>query len=164
MVLSGSAKPRDGHPGASSGSGLVEVLEDRIEEGEDRVAGDDARGEDLHVALPARAAQLLPNQPAEDARQHSPARHRERDQQAGGEEHADLPLRAADKLQDRAGELEASIERLETEIAGIESQLADFKSVEETMRLTELLDQRRRELTSAMEEWEEVSETIEANS
>ena len=68
------------------------------------------------------------------------------------------------KLQDRAGELESEIERLEAEVATLETALSDFRSVEETMRTNETLEQRRKELSAAMEEWEQVSETIEANS
>ena len=50
----------------------------------------------------------------------------------------------------------------ESEIAGYEAQLANFVSVEETQRTTELLESRRSDLTARMAEWEEVAEMIEA--
>src|SRR6516162_3395481 len=70
----------------------------------DCVASDDARHEDLHIALAARAAEFLPDEPAEYACQHRPPRHREGDQQAGCEEHADLALGSAEELQNGAGD------------------------------------------------------------
>ena len=50
---------------------------------------------------------------------------------------------------------------LESEIAQHEAALADFKSVEETMRLTELVAARRTELEARVAEWEELSAEIE---
>jgi ATP-binding cassette subfamily F protein 3 len=67
------------------------------------------------------------------------------------------------QLKERAQALEEEIARLEAEIAGYEAALADFKSAGETIRLSALLDARRGELESAMDQWEEVSTLIEAN-
>jgi hypothetical protein len=53
---------------------------------------------------------------------------------------------------------------METEIAEHEAALGNFVSVEETQRLTDLLDARRNDLAAIMAEWEEVANTIEANS
>jgi len=50
---------------------------------------------------------------------------------------------------------------LESEIAQHEEALADFKSVEETMRLTELLGARRKDLDTRVAEWEELSASLE---
>ncbi len=68
------------------------------------------------------------------------------------------------KLQDRASELESRIASLESEIAAIELSLSDFNGVEEALQNTQRLDQHRATLAAALKEWEEVSETIEANS
>jgi ATP-binding cassette subfamily F protein 3 len=67
------------------------------------------------------------------------------------------------QMQDRQNEIEEEVARLEAEIAGYESELANFKSAEETIRLTELLDARRKELDGRMAEWEEVSAAIQEN-
>jgi hypothetical protein len=40
--------------------------------------------------------------------------------------------------------------------------MSDFKSVEETMRLTELVSLKRSELESRVAEWEELSAGLEA--
>jgi ATP-binding cassette subfamily F protein 3 len=67
------------------------------------------------------------------------------------------------KMRDRCGEIEREIARAESEIAGFEAALGNFVSTEETVRVSNLLDQRRRELSGLLAEWETVSETIEAN-
>jgi hypothetical protein len=64
------------------------------------------------------------------------------------------------KLQDRARELESRIAALETEIAGDEESLANFVSVEETMRISSQLEKRRAELEALLQEWEEVSQEV----
>jgi ATP-binding cassette subfamily F protein 3 len=66
------------------------------------------------------------------------------------------------QMQERVAEIEATVAKLEAEIADTESALGSFVSVEETMRLTQLLETRRAELAKMMEEWEELSSTIEA--
>ncbi len=67
------------------------------------------------------------------------------------------------KLQDRLREVETEVASLESEIAQHEAALADFKSVEETMRLTELVSARRSELETRVAEWEELSAALEAS-
>jgi len=56
------------------------------------------------------------------------------------------------------------VTKLEAEIADYEAALGNFVSVEETQRVSGLLDARRRDLASLLAEWEEVAQTIEANS
>jgi ATP-binding cassette subfamily F protein 3 len=68
------------------------------------------------------------------------------------------------QMQDRRGTIEEEVAKAETEIAEYESALSDFKSMDETMRLTGLLDTRRKELESLLAEWEDVSSAIEMNS
>ena len=50
---------------------------------------------------------------------------------------------------------------LESEIEQHEAALADFKSVEETMRLTAALTARRNDLEQSVAEWEELSAEME---
>jgi ATP-binding cassette subfamily F protein 3 len=65
------------------------------------------------------------------------------------------------QLRDRATEVEAEIASLEADIAGHEAALADFKSAEESIRVSALLDDRRRRLAALLAEWETVSQQIE---
>jgi ATP-binding cassette subfamily F protein 3 len=53
---------------------------------------------------------------------------------------------------------------LEVEIADYEAALGSFVSTEETRRVTELLNARRADLEALLGEWEEVAQSIEANS
>ena len=66
------------------------------------------------------------------------------------------------KLQDRLKEVEQKVASLESEIAKHETALADFKSVDETLRLNDLVTARRRELESRVAEWEELSAEVES--
>jgi ATP-binding cassette subfamily F protein 3 len=68
------------------------------------------------------------------------------------------------QMKERRREIEEEVTRLETEIADYELALGNFVSVEETRRVTELLDSRRADLNALMSEWEEVAQAIEANS
>ncbi len=61
------------------------------------------------------------------------------------------------KLQDRLGSVEKEVAALESEIARHEAAMADFKNVEETMRLTDLVADRRKALEARLAEWEELS-------
>jgi ATP-binding cassette subfamily F protein 3 len=65
------------------------------------------------------------------------------------------------QLQDRCSAIEDEVSRLEAEIAGHERALSVFESVEETMRLTRIVETRRSELQALVAEWEEVSRQIE---
>jgi ATP-binding cassette, subfamily F, member 3 len=67
------------------------------------------------------------------------------------------------KLRDRLHEVEQKVAALESEIEQHEAALADFKSVEETMRLTELVSARRSELEACVAEWEQLSAAIETS-
>ena len=64
------------------------------------------------------------------------------------------------KLKDRLGSIEKEVAALESEIAGHEAALGDFKSIEETMRLTDLVAERRKTLEARMAEWEQLSSEL----
>jgi len=68
------------------------------------------------------------------------------------------------QMKDRRREIETDVARLEAEIAEAEAALGNFVSVEETARLTELVTARQAGLAALLEEWEQVEQTIEANS
>ena len=68
------------------------------------------------------------------------------------------------QMKERRQEIEEEVTRLEAEIGDYESALSHFVSAEETQRTSELLDARRADLESLLLEWEEVAQTIEANS
>jgi ATP-binding cassette subfamily F protein 3 len=61
------------------------------------------------------------------------------------------------KLQDRARELEKEVATLESQIAQHDAEMADFKSVDETLRLSELVTEKRQRLEQRVAEWEQVS-------
>ena len=67
-----------------------------------------------------------------------------------------------EKMKLRGRQIEEEVSRLESEIAGHEAALADFVSVEETRRVSGLLDVKRQSLTTLLSEWETVAESIEA--
>jgi ATP-binding cassette subfamily F protein 3 len=67
------------------------------------------------------------------------------------------------KLRDRMAAVEKQVAALESEIAGHEAALGDFKSVEETVRLNDLVTARRGELESRVAEWEQLSADLEAS-
>jgi len=66
------------------------------------------------------------------------------------------------KVRDRLAVVEKEVAALESEIAQHEAALADFKSVEETVRINDLVTARRRELETRVAEWETLSAEIEA--
>ena len=66
------------------------------------------------------------------------------------------------QMQDQAKELEQRIAELETEIQQSEMAFSDFMGAEEATRLSNLLESQRSELASAMAQWEQVTEQIEA--
>jgi ATP-binding cassette subfamily F protein 3 len=68
------------------------------------------------------------------------------------------------QMKERRNEIEEEVTRLEAEIADYEANLANFVSVEETKRVSDLLDARRSDLTALLAEWEDVAQTIELNS
>ena len=79
---------------------------------------------------------------------------------AGGGRLNPIKLR---QMKQRRQAIEDEVTRLEVEIADYEAALANFKSVEETIRLSELLAARRSDLTALMSEWEQVAELIETS-
>jgi ATP-binding cassette subfamily F protein 3 len=68
------------------------------------------------------------------------------------------------QMKDRRRSIEDEVTRLEVEIADYELALSAFVSVEETMRVNDLLIARRTDLEALMTEWEEVAQLIETNS
>jgi ATP-binding cassette subfamily F protein 3 len=68
------------------------------------------------------------------------------------------------QMKERRREIEEDVTRLETEIADYEAALSNYVSAEETRRVGELLEARRKDLEGLMAEWEEVAQAIEANS
>jgi ATP-binding cassette, subfamily F, member 3 len=67
------------------------------------------------------------------------------------------------QMEDRCHALEEDVARVEAEIADCERELGNFRSAEETMRVSDLLAARRKELESLLEEWEEVSQALETS-
>ena len=67
------------------------------------------------------------------------------------------------QMQDRCQELEQEISDAESDIAGFETNLANFVSAEETMRVSTLLEKRRSELSELLSEWERVSQLVESH-
>ena len=68
-----------------------------------------------------------------------------------------------EKMRDRLREVEQQVAKLESEIQQHEAALAEFTSVEETVRLTEQLTAGRKELEARVAEWEELSAELETN-
>ncbi len=65
------------------------------------------------------------------------------------------------QMEDRLHELEEEIARAEAAIALCETELQSFVSAEETQRQTQELARRKTDLQSLMNEWEELSGTLE---
>jgi len=68
-----------------------------------------------------------------------------------------------EKMRGRLQEVEQQVAALEFEIQQHEAALAEFRSVEETVRLNELVTARRKELEARVAEWEGLSAELEAN-
>jgi ATP-binding cassette subfamily F protein 3 len=67
------------------------------------------------------------------------------------------------QMKERRREIEEEVSRLEGEIAGYERALANFTTADKAVRTSDLLNSRRADLEVLMTEWEQVSQTIEAN-
>jgi ATP-binding cassette, subfamily F, member 3 len=65
------------------------------------------------------------------------------------------------KLRNRLKEVEQEVASLESEIAQHDAALGEFKSVEETVRISELVAQRRKQLEARVGEWESVTAELE---
>jgi ATP-binding cassette subfamily F protein 3 len=68
------------------------------------------------------------------------------------------------QMKDRRRAIEDEVTRLEVEIADYELALSAFVSMEETIRVNDLLTARRADLATLLTEWEEVAQLIETNS
>ncbi len=66
------------------------------------------------------------------------------------------------QMKERRQAIEEEVTKLEAEIADYEAALGSFVSVEETLRLTGLLDARRADLQALLAEWEDVAQSIES--
>jgi ATP-binding cassette subfamily F protein 3 len=66
-----------------------------------------------------------------------------------------------EKLKTRLREVEQRVAELESEIQQHEAALADFKSAEETIRITAALEDRRKHLEQSVAKWEELSAQME---
>jgi ATP-binding cassette subfamily F protein 3 len=67
------------------------------------------------------------------------------------------------QMEERRAAIEKQVSKSEEEIAEVEAALANFVSVEETVRLNDLLNARRKAMESLMAEWEDVVQSIESN-
>ena len=67
------------------------------------------------------------------------------------------------QMKERQRAIEDEITRLEVEIADFEQALSNYQSADQSIEVAELLESRRKDMTNLMAEWEDVSQTIEAN-
>jgi ATP-binding cassette, subfamily F, member 3 len=67
------------------------------------------------------------------------------------------------QMEDRVKQLEGEIGRTEDEIAQLETALQSFVSAEETQRQSQELESHKTNHSALLEEWEEVSETLQAS-
>ena len=65
------------------------------------------------------------------------------------------------RMQGREEELEEDVARAEAEIASCEHDLANFKSAEESIRLSRRIDELRRDIREKMREWEEIEMSLD---
>jgi ATP-binding cassette, subfamily F, member 3 len=68
------------------------------------------------------------------------------------------------QIKDRQDAIEQEVARLEGDIADCEAALANFVSIEETRRQTELMGERRSKLAALLAEWEDVAQLLAAHS
>ena len=65
------------------------------------------------------------------------------------------------QIEQRCHELEEEIARCEAEVRGYEAELIHFRSAEESIRVTKLLEDGRAELARLTLAWEELADVIE---
>jgi ATP-binding cassette subfamily F protein 3 len=65
------------------------------------------------------------------------------------------------QMEDRIGQLEAEIGRTEDEIARLETSLQSFVSAEESQRQSQELEQQKASHSDLLQEWEQISETLQ---
>ncbi len=116
------------------------------------------RKEGAHTQSPEPAPDPVKHNPQPPATKHQPPAA----QPPAARERRLNPIKLR-QLKQRRREIEDEVTRLEVEIADYEHALANFTSVDETVRVHDLLNARRTDLITLMTEWEEVAETIEAN-
>ena len=68
------------------------------------------------------------------------------------------------RMQDRGDELEEEIARAEAEITTCELELAQFKSAEESIRLSNRIDELRNGINAMTREWEEIELALDGSS
>lgn len=66
------------------------------------------------------------------------------------------------KLKDRCAAIEGEIEKSEVEVVQLQAELGNFKSTEETVRISQLAETRRSGLSALLAEWEKLSQELEA--
>src|SRR5215471_2140936 len=68
------------------------------------------------------------------------------------------------QMKERRRAIEDEVTRLEVEIADFEAALSNYRTADESQLMADLLKARRSDLDALLMEWEEVAQTIEANS
>jgi len=112
-----------------------------------------AAPEPVPAAKPAAAATPAPN----GTRRHEPTAAEKADKQRRLN-----PIKLR-QMRERQRAIEDEITRLEVEIADFEQALSHYQSADQSIEIAELLESRRKDMTNLMAEWEDVSQTIEAN-
>jgi ATP-binding cassette subfamily F protein 3 len=105
---------------------------------------------------PAALASALPTEEAADSNGAAPM------PESKAPERRVNPIKLR-QMEDRRAALEAAVSKAEAEIAETETALGNFVSVDETVRLNDLLISRRAALETLLAEWEELVQSIEAN-
>jgi len=67
------------------------------------------------------------------------------------------------QMKERQRAIEDEVTRLEVEIADFEHALSSFQNPQQSIDIAEILESRRQDMKNLLAEWEDVSETIEAN-
>jgi ATP-binding cassette subfamily F protein 3 len=134
------------------GDGRVEVFPGNYEDYLWRKEGKAATADESLSATPSALAAALIG-----------TNHRETEAQAAPEPKIKRlnPIKLK-QMKERLAELEEEIARLEAAINTVETALQNFVNVDETQRQTDLLNRAKADLEHAMNEWEELSQTLEA--
>ncbi len=65
------------------------------------------------------------------------------------------------QMKDRCREIEEEVARREAELEGYGQELAHFRSTEDSLRLTQMIEQGRKEIVRLMREWEDTTKVVE---
>jgi ATP-binding cassette subfamily F protein 3 len=65
------------------------------------------------------------------------------------------------QMKERCREIEEEVARREAELEGYGQELAHFRSAEDSLRLTRMIEQGREEIARLMREWEETTKVVE---